>query len=496
MWSWAELAEVRRGRSRNEGTREDLPRALRQPAFEARDRADGREPHGRLSPRHAWLLGLLAGLLALLYAMNFGAIRLLTGAEGADLFFAYPVFFAVVFLAYLAAVRLTWRAGPRVAVTVIALGVIFRLSMLPTPVVLSSDLYRYFWDGRVQLAGINPYRYPPEAQELAHLRDAEIHPRINRPWARTVYPPGAQMLFAALAAIAPDRLWALRGVLTACELMAMLLLLAVLRRIGLPEGRVTVYAWAPLPIFEFAQAGHVDAAAIPLVLGALLAAGVGRRGLAGGLLAGAALIKLYPAALLPVLWKRADTRLPAAFLATMILGYLPYAWGVGWKVAGFLPVYFARFEEFNIGLRALFTDGIGLTGTPARFVVSGVMVSLLIGLLVALGRSRGDSLQDLMAGGGIAVGAYLLLVPSSIHPWYVVWLIPFLIVLRTPGWWYLTVGVALSYVAYAEDPARVPAWALVVEYLPAYLGVVLGFRHVQRRPAWSAENACQSEVAS
>src|SRR4030067_255657 len=35
--------------------------------------------------------------------------------------------------------------------------------------------------GRVELAGINPYRHPPEAPALAGLRDAEIHPRINRP---------------------------------------------------------------------------------------------------------------------------------------------------------------------------------------------------------------------------------------------------------------------------------------------------------------------------
>jgi hypothetical protein len=200
--------------------------------------------------------------------------------------------------------------------------------------------------------------------------------------------------------------------------------------------------------------------------------------------------------LLPVLWKRGDARLPTAFLTTLILGYLPYAWSVGWKVVGFLPEYFARFEEFNIGLRALLTDGIGLTGNPARFVVSGFLVLLLIGLLVTLGRSRGgDSLHDLMTASGVAVGSYLLLVPSSIHPWYVVWLIPFLAVLPAPGWWYLTAAVAISYVAYTADPARVPTWALVVEYLPAYLGVLLGVRHARRRWPSSMGSVFKSKVA-
>jgi hypothetical protein len=242
-----------------------------------------------------------------------------------------------------------------------------------------------------------------------------------------------------------------------------------------------VYAWAPLPLFEFAQAGHIDAAAIPLVLGALLAAGVGRAGLAGGLLGGAALIKLYPAIVLPVLWKRGDVRLPAAFLATVVLGYLPYAWDIGWRVVGFLPTYFSRFEEFNIGLRALFTDGIGRTGTPARFLVSGFLVLVLLGVLVALRRRQGDSLRDLTVACGAAVMAYLLLVPSTIHPWYVGWLIPFLVVLRNPGGWYFTGAVTLSYVAYIAEPSRVPAWALLVEYVPTYVGVMLGLFHA--RPA-------------
>jgi hypothetical protein len=417
--------------------------------------------------------------LAFLYATNFGAIRAATGAEGSRMFAVYPLFFAFVFLLYLAGVRLTWFAGCRVAVAVILLGVVFRLCMLPTPVVLSSDVYRYFWDGRVQLAGINPYRHPPEAQELATLRDGDIHPRINRPWARTVYPPGAQLLFAGVALTAPDRLWALRALVTMCEVVTMLVLLVLLRRIGLPEGRVTVYAWAPLPVFEFAQAGHIDAVVIPMVLGAVLAAGAGRLNLAGGLLGAAALIKLYPAIVLPVLWKRGDVRLPAAFLATVVLGYLPYAWNIGWRVVGFLPVYFTRFEDFNIGLRTLLTDGIGLTGTPARFVVSGFLVLALLWVLVALRRRRGDTLPDLTVAGGAAVMAYLLLVPSTIHPWYVGWLIPFLVILRNPGGWYFTGAVALSYVAYIAEPSRVPVWAVLVEYLPAYVAVVLGLLHAR-----------------
>lgn len=436
-----------------------------------------------LSRRRATVLGVAAAVLVLLYA-SFGVVPSAAGTEGWRFFYYYPVFFAVLFLISLAGVWATWSGGARVALLALGFGLAFRLLMLHTPVLLSSDLYRYLWDGRVQLAGINPYLYPPEAEALAFLRDPEIHPRINRPWAPTIYPPGAQVLFAALAWIAPDRLWALRLMLTLFEMATMVLLVALLRRLGMPEGRVAVYAWAPLAVLEFAQAGHIDAALVPLVLGALLARIGGRPALAGALLGGATLVKLYPAILLPVLWQRKALRLPLAFLATVALGYLPYGWGIGGKVAGFLPTYFARFEDFNVGLRALLTEGIGLRGDAARQVVMGLLTAALAAVLVAMARRRAETPGGLTAACGTAVGAYLLLIPATMHPWYVVWLVPFLVVLPGAGWWYLSAAVALSYVGYAADPHHVPVWARVIEYVPAYAFVLLGSWGPAVRPAW------------
>ena len=55
-----------------------------------------------------------------------------------------------------------------------------RAVLVPQRPYLSSDVYRYLWDGHVQAAGINPYRYVPEADELSGLRDDKIYPNINR----------------------------------------------------------------------------------------------------------------------------------------------------------------------------------------------------------------------------------------------------------------------------------------------------------------------------
>src|SRR5260370_39418479 len=185
----------------------------------------------------------LAALGALSAAIYAGAPPLVARLRVEPLA-AHPVVIAVLFALYLAAV---WLAavrvlpGRRALGVVLGFGLLFRALMVPTPVYLSSDLYRYLWDGRVQLAGVNPYRYAPGASALAHLRDGEIHPHINRPTARTIYPPASQWLFALAAALAPSSVVGWRLVLLLFEAATVVLLLALLRPPGPPRPAIIVY---------------------------------------------------------------------------------------------------------------------------------------------------------------------------------------------------------------------------------------------------------------
>ena len=60
------------------------------------------------------------------------------------------------------------KAARSTLLIVIAFAALFRLSLLFSPPYLSDDIYRYIWDGRVQAAGINPYRYTPR---IPHWRN-------------------------------------------------------------------------------------------------------------------------------------------------------------------------------------------------------------------------------------------------------------------------------------------------------------------------------------
>jgi hypothetical protein len=403
---------------------------------------------------------------------------------------AHPVVFAILFALYLAAARLATGQAPsgRALGVVLGFGLLFRALMLPTPVYLSSDLYRYLWDGRVQLAGVNPYRYAPNALELAYLRDGEVHPHINRPTARTIYPPASQWLFALAAALAPSSVVGWRLVLLLFEAATVVLLLALLRRLGAPPTAIIVYAWSPLVVFEGAQAGHVEVAVIFLVLLGLLLRQTGSSALAGAALGLAVLVKFYPIVLLPAWSRREDWRFPAATAATVGLGYLPYAAALGAGALGFLPEYFASSEDHNIGLRALLTYPFGFTGEVARGVAIALAFAAMAATVVVIGRSARHDVRGLWRASALAVGAYLLLVPTAMHPWYVMWIVPFLCVRPSPAWLWFSGAVTLSYIAYVVAPAPLPWWAWLGEYGPLYALLLAGAvaRLARRAPGVAA----------
>ena len=109
-----------------------------------------------------------------------------------------------LFLPYCLALRLVWQSAEpsRAALlSLFAFALLFRLSLLPTEPRISTDLYRYLWDGRVQLAGINPYRYVPQDEALQSLRDDAVYRWINRKESPTIYPVGAQLVFWGAATL-------------------------------------------------------------------------------------------------------------------------------------------------------------------------------------------------------------------------------------------------------------------------------------------------------
>jgi alpha-1,6-mannosyltransferase len=419
-----------------------------------------------------WRLFLLGLLSAVLYGMGNYWQPALTGS----IYLLYVLWISFLFALYFVAITQVLRGQevfhPWSIYIIVGGALLFRLSLVWVPPgFLSDDLYRYLWDGLVQRAGINPYQYPPAATELAFLRDDIIFPMINRKEALTIYPPGAQLFFWGMAWGWPGSVVALKGAILIADACSVALLLLLLRHLDINRCHVLLYAWNPLVVVELALSGHLDGVMLPFLLGAVLLTLKQRSRPAGLLLGLATLIKLYPAILLPVLYRKRSQQLLVVWAVTLGLGYLLYL-GAGSQVAGYLPGYLGPGEEFNLGLRQMLLYILGfVTDAPHRTVLWLTSFVLLLAAVQCL-RSDRQTSRHLLGWAVGMIALYLLLVSPSVHPWYLVWLVALASVIptwSTPGWLYWSWSVYLDILAYLPGLDGYAHWIRFAEYGPLFL---------------------------
>lgn len=312
-----------------------------------------------------------------------------------------------------------WAMG---VVLVVALAA--RLALVPHAPDLSGDINRYVWDGGVSAQGVNPYRYAPEAPELAYLRDDPVYPDINRTPVPTIYPPAAQDALLGLHLVGARGVTSLKLAFVLLDVLSVALLALLLARLGLAPERSLLYAWHPLVISEIGRSGHIDALAVLLLLGALLAHTARRPLTTGALLAGATLVKFYAAAVLPaLLWIGGRRRWHpvAAFAVTTVLLYVPYL-GVGTGVLGYLPGYLDE-EGFDSGKRFYVLNQIDAVtgGLPGAVDWAAVYEGLVVVALAALAlwcvRRPPATPRDAIDR-AMALMLVLLLLSTPTYPWY------------------------------------------------------------------------------
>jgi alpha-1,6-mannosyltransferase len=347
---------------------------------------------------------------------------------------------------YLLAVWLVLRFGPlrRVLLPILAVAAVMRLGVVLAPPYLSDDLYRYVWDGRVEAAGINPYRYVPSDTHLVTLRDEAIYPNINRrTYAPTIYPPVAEYIFFLASRISESPL-GMKAAMVALEWASIGILLHLLALAGQPLERILIYAWHPLALWEFAGSGHIDAAVVLFVALALWARRRDARSLTGIAVAAAALVKFFPAVIFPALYRRWDWKMPLAAVATVTVAYLPFL-GVGRAVLGFLPSYAA--EEgltngagfFLWNLASVFLP-VAKAGPLAYVAFAGVAL-VAVGLYVLLR----EEMSEHFVTAALALAALLTLLVSPHFAWYFAWLLAFLCLAPSAAGLYLSVASILLY---------------------------------------------------
>jgi alpha-1,6-mannosyltransferase len=387
--------------------------------------------------------------------------------------------------------------------------IIFRITVLFSgPPSLSDDVFRYLWDGHMMVTGSNPYLFPVNAQVLDALA-TPLRSLVNHNWMASPYLPAAQLVFGLTEALFSQKVFAYQVMMSLFDLATGVLVGLLLHKYKLPGQLVIIYLWNPLTIMEYAHSAHIDAWMIFLSVAAismLLIPTNPRSRYIGGLAAvpiyaGAILTKGIPLLLFPVISKLLGWRKTIAAGLILISACLPFVYSAGSGLAGPLDgtglfgairiynVYWnynsSIYHWIEILLAGYATPGAipYETGVSqaARMIVGVILALVLILTLIYAWLKHHELINNpkIMWVASIPISAYLMLTPT-LHPWYVLLIIPFLPFILAPdssssqklfafSWIILSITVNFSYLTYInESDFREYKLVRFLEYAPFY----------------------------
>jgi alpha-1,6-mannosyltransferase len=416
----------------------------------------------------SWHVKALPGLVPMLGVLLCAGGLLSLGSLRSS---ATPAVALLVLWAGLACWTAFRQRGQALSGWVLVLALVLRLLLLSSPASFSDDVWRYLWEGRVQLAGMDPFMFAPDAAELVPLQN-ETWTLVNHKSVSTIYPPGALFLFRLVAAIWENPLsWKLLS--GAADLGTVAMLWRCTKTRGTPLWAVVLYALHPLPILESAGSAHLEGLALFFCAWAL-SAKPGFDSFAAGL---GASIKLVPAALWIPQVRASPARAALGAGLAVLLGLAlstPFLSAGSMLTRGFDTYYEAW--AFNAWLFPLVEAVIG---EPTRLLLTA---GGALWCAIAAWRFRDPALFLL------AVAVALVFLSPVVHPWYFLWVFLPAMVLGRWEWAPLATTGLLSYLVlagYPETPWLEPKWVVWIEYPPAVL--VWAWAWTRRRSASRSE---------
>lgn len=362
---------------------------------------------------------------------------------------------------------------PGILKLIIFFAVLFRAIMFLSPPSLSDDVYRYAWEGSIQIKGFNPYLVAPQSEVLKNYRNATWE-RVNNKDVPAIYPPFMQ-IFNALTFFLFRSVWGFKLIFIALDFWILRTLYLLLQANRKNPLQIIVYAWNPLIVVEIAGSGHHDVLVVALLLQSLW---FYQRSLQQGSLLslGASILcKWYPLVTVPLYLCKVPLRKFWVLPLILLTGSLPYLFA-GPDLFNALWHYRQkwRFNGF------LYQSLSSLLHSEADAEV--MLLLLVLSLLAASLYCRKSLLEQCYWMVGIT-----LLCSPNLFPWYVIWIVPFLCFFPNPAWLLLTSTIALSY-SVLIDWWTLGVWhqnqeLLALEFLPFYgmmLWSLVGKLHSKR----------------
>ncbi|RLD28393.1 MAG: mannosyltransferase [Bacteroidetes bacterium] len=363
---------------------------------------------------------------------------------------------------------------------------------------LSQDFYRFIWDGRMILEGINPYLFTVEAfisnGEFPVSQAQELYARMGELNAShyTNYPPINQLCFVIAG------LFAGKSILGSVIVMRLLIIAAdfgtlffgkkLLVKLNIPVYNIFWYILNPFIIIELTGNLHFEGVMIFFLVWSLYLLHSGKWKFAAVVFALSVSAKLIPLMFLPLFYQWfAKNKKTSQVLKTCevskikLVGFYSI---VGFStILLFLPFYSSEFItnyaqtvalwfqnfEFNASLYYIAREiGYSFRGWNEIAVIGKIIpaIVILFVLIITFFRKNKTTIQLITAM--LLVLSFYYFTATTVHPWYIATLLILSVFTKYifPLVWSFV--IVLSYLAYANSDNTENLWIIGLEYLVVY----------------------------
>ncbi|MCF6279219.1 MAG: mannosyltransferase [Flavobacteriaceae bacterium] len=367
--------------------------------------------------------------------------------------------------------------------TLVWISFLFRILFLFSIPNLSQDFYRFIWDGRIILEGINPYLYTPESfitQNVFPINQVqELYNGMGNLNGShfSNYPPIKQLSFLIAGFFSKN------SIIGSVIVLRLLLILAdfgtlyfgkkLLQKLNIPIKNIFWYLLNPFIIIELVGNLHFEAVLIFFLVWSLYLLHIGKWKWAALILALSISVKLIPLIFLPLFFQKLGIKKSMFFYGivtvTTLLFFAPfYSSEFLTNYSETIGLYFQKFE-FNASIYYIFREiGYSFRGWN-EIAIIGKIIPIIVLLFVLFRTFLRDNKTTInLVHAMLFVLSFYYFTATTVHPWYIA---PLLILsifttYKFPLVW--SVVIVLSYFTYINLDYKENVLLLIIEYSIVY----------------------------
>lgn len=370
---------------------------------------------------------------------------------------------------------------------------VFRLIFLFALPNLSQDFYRFIWDGRMLVEGLNPYLHTPESfinsNELPISGAQQLYEGMGELNGShfSNYPPLHQLCFFMASIIGAQNLWitviGMRLLIILADIGTLFFGIKLLDHLKLPRTRIFWFLLNPFIIIELTGNLHFESIMIFFIVWSIYLLFKNNWKLAAVLLGLSISVKLIPLIFLPLFFGWFYYRRTSSIykslaslilfygivMVTVFLTFLPFL--TSELIANYgqtMALWFNDFE-FNASIYYILREvGYAISGYNQIALIGLILPILSFLTIIVFSFIKRNNTEIKLLTSMLFVFTVYLMFSTTVHPWYISSLVIIAVFLnyKYPLIW--SAVIVLSYTAYAHPNYAENLWIVTLEYTLVY----------------------------